>query len=198
MSELIDNTYVVFDLETTGLDPKEGNTIIEIGAVRVKNMKVIDRFSELINPNTPLSADINRITGITDDMLKDCDTEENVLKRFIAWAGDDILVAHNASFDLSFIKIAFLKYDLGRFNYDVIDTLGISRFLEPFEKYHNLTVLMNRYKIVWDEGKHHRADYDSEGTSRVLYAMLTKLREKNIVSFENLSKIPRIILNKRI
>jgi len=198
MSELIDNTYVVFDLETTGLDPKEGNTIIEIGAVRVKNRKVTDRFDELINPGIPLSEDIKRITGITDDMLKDKDTEKNVLKRFMEWAADDILVAHNANFDLSFVKMAYLKYGLGNFNYNVIDTLGMSRFLEPFEKYHNLTILMKRYQIKWDEEKHHRADYDSEGTSMVLYAMFDKLKTKNIVTLENLHKIPRIILNKKI
>lgn len=198
MNQLINETYVVFDLETTGLDPKDGNSIIEIGAVRVKNNQIIDRFDELIDPGMELSEEIVRITSITNEMLKGKSCEEDVVKRFVEWAGDEILVAHNAKFDLSFMYMAYLKYSLGRFNFDVIDTLGLSRFLEPSEKYHNLTVLMDRYKINWDETKHHRADYDSEGTSLILYEMLKKLAEKNISTFDELSTKPRIILNKKI
>lgn len=198
MNQLLDETYVVFDLETTGLDPKDGNSIIEIGAVRVKNNQIIDRFDELIDPGVELSEEITRITSITNDMLKGKDNEENVVKRFIEWASDDILVAHNAKFDLSFMYMAYLKYSLGRFNFNVIDTLGLSRFLEPSERYHNLTILMERYKITWDESKHHRADYDSEGTSLILYEMLKRLKEKNVNTLDELATKPRIILNKKI
>ncbi len=198
MNKLLDETYVVFDLETTGLDPKDGNSIIEIGAVRVKNNKIIDRFDELINPNVKLSDEIIRITNITDDMLIGKDSEESVTKKFINWIGDDILVAHNAKFDLSFIKMAYFKYSLGKFNFNVIDTLGLSRFLDPQEKYHNLTILMERYNINWDENKHHRADYDAEGTSMVLYEMLKKLESQNITTLEELGKVPRILLNKQV
>lgn len=195
---LLEETYVVFDLETTGLKAKEGNSIIEIGAVRVQNNKVVDRFDELINPGVPLDPEITRITTITDDMLVGKRTEEEVVKDFIKWVGDDILVAHNAQFDLSFMKMAFFKYSFGTFNYHVIDTLGLSRYLEPFERYHNLTVLSSRYAIQWDENKHHRADYDAEGTSLILYEMLKRLEKRNIVTFEELSKIPKILINKRI
>lgn len=198
MNQLLEETYVVFDLETTGLDPKDGNSIIEIGAVRVKNNKIIDRFDELINPGVELSEEITKITSITNDMLKEKPSEEEVIKKFITWCGTDILVAHNARFDLSFVYMACLKYSLGRFNFNVIDTLGLSRFLEPHERYHNLTVLMGRYKIEWDESKHHRADYDSEGTSLILYEMLKKLNEQGINTLDELSKKPRIILNKKI
>lgn len=198
MNQLLDETYVVFDLETTGLDPKDGNSIIEIGAVRVRNNQIIDRFDELIDPGMELSEEITRITSITNEMLKGNDNEENVVKRFVEWANGDILVAHNAKFDLSFMYMAYLKYSLGRFNFNVIDTLGLSRFLDPSEKYHNLTVLMERYKINWDESKHHRADYDSEGTSLILYEMLKRLQEQNIETFTDLSSKPRIILNKKI
>lgn len=198
MNQLLEETYVVFDLETTGLDPKDGNSIIEIGAVRVKNNKIIDRFDELIDPGVKLSEEISRITSITDDMLEGKSSEEEVIKRFIEWAKDDILVAHNAKFDLSFVDMACFKYSLGRFNFNVIDTLGLSRFLEPSERYHNLTVLMDRYKIDWDESKHHRADYDSEGTSLILYEMLKRLKEQNINTLEDLSKKPRVILNRKI
>lgn len=198
MNELLNETFVVFDLETTGLDPKDGNSIIEIGAVRVRNNQIIDRFDELINPGMELSEEITRITSITNDMLVGKDTEENVMKRFIEWAKDDILVAHNAKFDLSFVDMACFKYSLGRFNFNVIDTLGLSRFLEPSERYHNLTILMKRYKIDWDESKHHRADYDSEGTSLILFEMLKRLKDKNINTLEELEKKTRIILNKKI
>jgi exonuclease, DNA polymerase III, epsilon subunit family len=198
MDQLLNKTYVVFDLETTGLDPKDGNSIIEIGAVRVKDNQIIDRFDELINPNITLSDEITRITNITNEMLVGKPTEEVIIKKFIEWIKDDILVAHNANFDLSFIKMAYLKYNLGKFNFDVIDTLGISRFLEPYERYHNLTVLMNRYKINWDEKKHHRADYDSEGTSLIFFEMLNKLEKRGIVILADLSRKPQIVLNKRV
>lgn len=130
-------------------------------------------------------------------MVKNSDDELTVLKRFLDWVGNDtILVAHNANFDLSFMKMAYLKYDLGFFNYTVIDTLGISRFLEPSERYHNLTVLMERYQVEWDENKHHRADYDAEGTALVLDKLINKLHDKNINTLDELYLIPRIIINK--
>lgn len=198
MNQLLDETYIVFDLETTGLNPKDGNSIIEIGAVKVKNNKIIDRFDELVNPGCKLDKKITDITSITDEMLVGKINEETAIKKFIEWCGNNILVAHNAKFDLSFVRMAYLKYSLGRFNFNVIDTMGLSRFLEPHEKHHNLTVLMERYNITWDENKHHRADYDSEGTSLVLYEMLKKLSDKNITSLSELEKKPGIILNKRI
>ena len=198
MNKLLEETYVIFDLETTGLDPKDGNSIIEIGAVRVKNNEIIDRFDELIDPGVKLSDEIIRITNITDEMLVGKPKEEEIVKKFITWVGEDILVAHNARFDLSFMKMAYLEYSLGAFNFNVIDTLGISRYLDPQERYHNLTVLMERYQINWDEDKHHRADYDSEGTSLVLYEMLKKLDDKNIITLSDLIRIPRILLNKRV
>lgn len=194
---LDDLTYVVFDTETTGLNPKEGEELIEIGAVKIKNGKIFDRFDELIKPTKLISEKITSITNITNEMVKDCCDELTVLKRFLNWVGNDtILVAHNANFDLSFVKMAYLKYDLGFFNYTVIDTLGISRFLEPSERYHNLTVLMERYKVEWDENKHHRADYDAEGTALVLNKLINKLHDKNINTLDELYLIPRIIINK--
>ena len=194
---LNDLTYVVFDTETTGLNPKEGEELIEIGAVKIKNGKIFDRFDELIKPTKLISEKITSITNITNEMVKNSDDELTVLKRFLDWVGNDtILVAHNANFDLSFVKMAYLKYDLGFFNYTVIDTLGISRFLEPSERYHNLTVLMERYQVDWDENKHHRADYDAEGTALVLDKLINKLHDKNINTLDELYLIPRIIINK--
>ena len=128
-TKLFDNTYVVFDFETTGFNAAGGDTIIEIGAVKLLNGEIIDKFSELINPGRPLPKKITDLTGITDDMLKDCDDEETVVKRFIAWFGDLPMVAHNAKFDTSFLEMAYSKYNLGEFTNTIIDTLELSRVL---------------------------------------------------------------------
>lgn len=199
MEPLLNQTYVIFDLETTGLDPKIGNSIIEIGAVRMRDGIVLDRFDELIHPDVPVSQEITNITSITNEMLEGKPNEEEVVKKFLSWVKEDeILVAHNAAFDLSFLKMALFKYQLGNLNYDVLDTLGLSRYLEPNERYHNLTVLMERYEIEWEEDKHHRADYDSQGTGLILYEMLKRLDRRGIQSKEELFKIPKIFLNKRV
>ena len=104
------------------------------------------------------------------------------------------MVAHNARFDISFIEKAYLKYNLGKLNNIVIDTLGLSRYLESNEKFHNLTALVKRYNINWDESKHHRADYDSEGTAQIFYKMLKKLEINNIKTFGDLCKYNFIVI----
>ena len=98
-SKLEDNTYVVFDVETTGFNAGLSDSMIEIGAVKIKNGEIIERFDELINPGRPLDISITEITSITDSMLQDKDNEENVTKRFKEFIGDFPLVAHNAKFD---------------------------------------------------------------------------------------------------
>ena len=193
---LNDITYVVFDLETTGLSPYE-EEIIEIGAVKVKNHELIDKFDMFIKPSKDIPEYITSITGITNEMVASSSDTLTVLNDFFSFLGDSVLVAHNASFDLSFIKAAMFKYNLGNLNYDVIDTLGLSRYLRPYEKYHNLTVLMQRYNINWDEDKHHRGDYDALGTSYILYELINELKSKNINKLEELYLIPRIILNRK-
>lgn len=172
MKKLTEDTYIVFDLETTGLSSNEGDSIIEIGAVKLANGEIIDRFDELVDPNKLLDPKITEITSITDDMLKGKPNEREVVLRFMDWCGNTPMVAHNARFDLSFLEMAYLKYNLGRFKNTVIDTLGLSRYLESHERYHNLATLVKRYNIDWDEDKHHRADYDSEGTALIFYKML--------------------------
>ena len=193
---LLEDTYVIFDLETTGFYPNSGDSIIEIGAVKIKNGEVIDRYDELINPNTLVSDEITKITGISNDMLKGKRNEEECVKDFMNWVGDLPMVAHNAKFDLSFLDMAYLKYNLGRINNVVIDTLGLSRYLESNERYHNLATLVKRYNIPWDEEKHHRADYDSEGTALIFLQMLKKLELNNINTLKDLYKYPFIVLRK--
>ena len=194
--KLTDIEYVVFDLETTGLYPNSGDTIIEIGAVKIKNGQIIDRYDELINPGKLLSEDIIKITGINNEMLKDKRNECECVKDFIIWVGDLPMVAHNAKFDISFIEKAFENYDLGTFSNIVIDTLGLSRYLESSEKYHNLATLVKRYNIPWDEDKHHRADYDSEGTALIFDKMLRKLELNNFKTLKDLYKYPFIVIRK--
>ena len=195
-NNLIDMTYVVFDLETTGLYPNSGDSMIEIGAVKIKDGKIIDRYDELINPCVPLNLDIVKITGITDEMLKNKRTEEECIKDFMAWVGDLPMVAHNAKFDVSFIDNAYSKYNLGKLSNIVIDTLGLSRYLESSEKYHNLATLVKRYDIPWDEDKHHRGDYDSEGTALIFDKMLRKLELNNIKTMSELLNYPFIVIRK--
>ena len=193
---LTEDTYVVFDLETTGFYPNSGDSIIEIGAVKIKNGSIYDRYDELINPNKPLSDEITKITGINNDMLIGKRNEEECVKDFMKWVGDLPMVAHNAKFDISFLDMAYLKYNLGRINNVVIDTLGISRYLESGEKYHNLATLVKRYNIPWDEEKHHRADYDSEGTALIFLKMLKKLELNNFKNIKDLYKYSFLILRK--
>lgn len=193
---LLEGTYVVFDLETTGLYPNSGDSIIEIGAVKINNGKIVDRYDELINPNILLSNEITNITGINNEMLKGKRNEEVCVKDFMKWVGNLPMVAHNAKFDISFLDMAYSKYNLGKINNIVIDTLGLSRYLESSERYHNLSTLVKRYNIPWDEDKHHRADYDSEGTALIFNQMLKKLELNNIKTIKELSRYSFIIIRK--
>ena len=191
---LLDETYVVFDLETTGLYADKGDSIIEIGAVKMCRGKIIDSFDVLVNPGIKVSDEIISITGITNEMLEGKGNEEDTVKDFINWVGDLPMVAHNAKFDISFINSAYRKYSLGTLNNTLIDTLGLSRYLESNERYHNLATLVIRYNIDWDEEKHHRANYDAEGTALIFYKMLNKLKNNNINTIEDLKRYRTIIL----
>ncbi|MEG2564162.1 MAG: PolC-type DNA polymerase III [Bacilli bacterium] len=186
---LMETTYVVFDLETTGFNAGGADSIIEVGAVKICNGEIIDRFDELINPGCNLSSKITEVTNITDSMLKDKDTEENVIKRFVTWFGNSPMVAHNAKFDTSFLSSAYHKYNLGEFTNCVIDTLKLSQTLDSNFARHNLTALMKRYDIPWDETAHHRADYDAEGTALVFNKMLKKVLANNLYLISDLNKL---------
>ena len=187
--KLLDTTYVVFDFETTGFNAGGSDSIIEVGAVKIFNGEIIDRFDELIDPGRPLPAKITEITNITDEMLKGKDNEETVIKRFIEWYGDLPMVAHNAKFDVSFLTMAYQKYNLGTFTNTVIDTLELSRALDTGYARHSLSALVKRYEVPWDENAHHRADYDAEGTALVFHKMLKKLESRNFETINDLSKL---------
>ena len=186
---MLDQTYVVFDFETTGFNAGGADSIIEIGAVKIKDGEILEKYDELINPGRPLPQKIVDITNITDEMLQDKDNEENAIKRFIAWFGDCPMVAHNAKFDVSFLEMAYKKYNLGTFKNPVIDTLELSRTMDNTYARHSLSALVKRYDVPWDESAHHRGDYDAEGTALVFHKMLKKLSNRNIETMDQLDNL---------
>ena len=186
---LLEQEYVVFDFETTGFNAGGADSIIEIGAVKIKDGHITERYDELINPGKELPKKIVELTNITDEMLKDKDNEENAIKRFIKWFGDLPMVAHNAKFDVSFLEMAYKKYDLGTFNNTVIDTLELSRTMDSNYARHSLSALVKRYEVPWDEDAHHRGDYDAEGTALVFWKMIKKLDNLNIERMNEMDKL---------
>ncbi len=188
-SDIISNTYVVFDLETTGFNAGAGDQIIEVGAVKIKNGEIISKFSKLVDPKRKLVKKITEITGITDEMLKGQASEEEVIKEFQEYIQDLPLVAHNAKFDMSFLEMAYKKYGLGEIKNTVIDTLELSRVLDSNYARHNLSALVKRYDVEFDENNHHRADYDAEATAYVLMKMLKKLNDQNIKKLTDIEKL---------
>ena len=144
---LKDNTYVVFDTETTGFNAGLGNSMIEIGGVKVKDGEIIDRYDSLINPGCKIDPEITRVTNITDDDVKDAKDEETVIKEFKEWIGSLPLVAHNARFDKSMLDMAYYKYNLGELTNPIIDTLMLSRVINRDLKRHSLAALGKAYGV---------------------------------------------------
>ena len=188
-SSLMDSEYVVFDLETTGFNAAGGDSIIEIGAVKLKNGEITSKFDMLIKPPNPISERITSVTSITNEMVADCPNEEEAVKEFIKWAGDLPMVAHNAKFDTSFIEMAYKKYHLGEYKNVVIDTLALSRLLDQDASRHGLSAITKRYGVEFDEESHHRGDYDALATALVFHKMLKKLSSINILTISDLDKL---------
>ena len=191
--DLLDTEYVVFDTETTGFNAAGGDQMIEIGAVKIRNGEITDTFDELIDPKRHLPEKITELTSITDEMLIGKPSEEEVTKKFLEWAGNAPMVAHNAKFDISFIEMSMKKYNLGEFKNTVIDTLELSRTLDQGFARHSLSALVNRYNVDFDEEGHHRADYDADGTAKVFHKMLLKLSSQN---FKKISDLQNKLISK--
>ena len=117
--------FVVFDIETTGFSPVS-NTIIEIGAVKVSGGEIVDRFSTFVNPHVPIPFEIQKLTGITDDMVMEAQSIEDILPQFLEFCEGCVMVAHNANFDASFIKAAAERHKIP-YTLTHIDTLAVSR-----------------------------------------------------------------------
>lgn len=181
---LADATYVVFDVETTGLSAVY-DTIIELAGVKVHKGKIIDRFESFANPHRPLSEEIINITGITDDMLVDAPEVDEVLTNFKDWMGDAVLVAHNASFDIGFLNQGFQKLGFDKIENPIIDTLEMARFLFPDLGNHRLNTLCKHLNI--ELVQHHRAIYDAEATGYLLWKMVELLLEKDMTNHQQLN-----------
>lgn len=177
--------FVVFDLETTGLSAKN-DKITEIGAVKIINGKVVDKFSQLINPQIPIPALITKLTGITDEMVKDQPTIENVIMDFKSFIGESILVAHNASFDMGFIRENMKTSGIHITN-PVLDTLELSRAVYPGLKSHKLNLVAKHLKV--ELLNHHRAVDDSEATAMILLKTLEILNDKGINTLQGLNNL---------
>lgn len=181
---LSEDTFIVFDVETTGLSAVY-DTIIELAAVKIKNGEIIDRFEAFANPHHPLSATTIELTGITDDMVKDAKEVDEVLQDFHTWAGNDILVAHNASFDMGFLNVGYQKAGIEKATNPVIDTLELARLLYPDLKNHRLNTLCKKFDIELTQ--HHRAIYDAESTGYLLLKLLKDALEKDIEYHDDLN-----------
>lgn len=173
-AEGIAGTYVVFDIETTGLSA-EADTITEIGAVLVENGVVRDTFAQLVNPQRPIPPRITELTGITDDMVADKPTIEEVLPKFLAFCADHTVVAHNAKFDTGFIRVLAVRQNLP-FENKILDTLAISRELYPDVRSHKLDVIAKRLDISLDN--HHRAVDDATATALIFIKFMKMIAER--------------------
>ncbi|HET7522003.1 MAG TPA: PolC-type DNA polymerase III [Bacillales bacterium] len=183
--KLLDETYVVFDVETTGLSAVY-DKIIELAAVKVKNGEIIDRFERFANPHQSLSQTTVDLTGITDDMVENAPEIEDVLKAFHEFTGDGILVAHNASFDMGFLNVGYRHIGFEKAANPVVDTLELGRFLYPELKNHRLDTLCKKFNI--DLEQHHRAIYDAEATGYLLWKMVADVKEKGVIFHDQLNE----------
>ena len=168
------STFVVFDIETTGFSPKR-NKIIEIGAVKMKDGEILDRFSEFIDPKEPIPFHITRLTSITDDMVIGCPTRDEIIPRFVEFCEGCILVGHNVSFDISFINENCKQLGIDA-DYTTVDTMGLSRAFFPKQAKHNLDALCKTLGVVNEH--HHRAVDDAECTAKIFMKFLPMMEQE--------------------
>lgn len=168
-----DGTFICFDIETTGLSAAR-DKITEIGAVKVENGVITDTFSTFANPEMPIPQKITQLTGITDDMVKDAPSQSEAVGAFLEFAGDNVLVAHNAPFDTSFIAKAC--EDMGReYNYTSIDTVAISRAILTDIKNSKLDTVAKFLRL--GDFNHHRATDDAEMLARIFINLCQRLTD---------------------
>ena len=188
-------SYVVFDIETTGLSPAL-EEITEIGAIRIENGVQTDSFSQLINPGKPIPGNITDLTGITDQMVKDMPSIDQVLPKFLEFCQGATVVAHNAAFDTGFIREKANRLGLP-FHYKIADTLRLSRELFPNEKKHSLNVVAERLGVSLEN--HHRAVDDATATAEIFLKFLDMIAEQYGASAgeTNIDTKPALLKNPR-
>ena len=177
--DLSEATYVVFDVETTGLSAIY-NDLIQVAASKMYKGNVIAEFDEFINPGHSLSAFTTELTGITDDHVKNAKPLEQVLQEFQEFCKDTVLVAHNATFDVGFMNANYERHGLPKISQPVIDTLEFARNLYPEYKRHGLGPLTKRFGVALEH--HHMANYDAEATGRLLFIFIKEVAEKHGVT----------------
>jgi len=168
-----EDEFVVFDVETTGLSASD-DRLTEIGAVKVCGGLVVDTFSTMVNPQCPIPPRIVEITGITDQMVKDAPLEDTAVADFLKFAGNSVLVAHNAPFDMSFIKSACSRHGM-RCENTYIDTVIMARALLPNSPNHKLDTVAKQLKL--GDFNHHRASDDAEILSRIFMRFISMLEQ---------------------
>lgn len=179
-----DTTFVVFDLETFGLNSHK-NEIIEIGAIKLKGTRIIDTFSSFVNPNKIIPKKISELTHITQDMVDNAPTIEDVLPKFLEFTKDAVMVAHNSAFDMGFIRREAKKYLGIDYKPAVIDTLQMARDLYPDLKGYNLDRLNKTFKLSLEN--HHRAIDDAQSTAKLFIMFLEKYIENGVVNVEDMN-----------
>jgi DNA polymerase-3 subunit epsilon len=183
------NSLIILDFETTGLSPDNGDRAIEIGAVKLENGVVTERFQELMYPGRPVSHFIADYTGITNDMLSTAAPCHEVMDRFADFIQGQNLVAHNASFDKRFLDGELKRISKG-YDGQFACSLLLSRRLYQTAPNHKLGTLIN-YKGIASKGSFHRALYDSEMTAKLWLAMLEDIQEK-----ANIDEVPFSLIQK--
>lgn len=177
--------FVVFDLETTGFS-NINDKITEIGAVKIRDFEIVDRFSELVNPEKDISYRVQELTGITNEMVKDKPTIEEILPKFMEFVGDDVLVAHNADFDTEFIMQKCKEQGL-EYKNKKVDTLMLARIMLPNLKRYKLD------KVAKEVGvqllNHHRAVDDAEATANIFIKFLGMLKKQGVEKLSDVNTV---------
>ena len=170
---------IVFDLETTGLDASTCK-ITEIGAVKIRAGEVVERYNTFVNPECPIPPEVTELTSITDEMVADARTIAEVLPEFMEFVGSRLLIAHNADFDTGFLRVAAKQLGI-EFENPYLDTLALSRFINPELKSHKLNRLAEHYSL--GDFHHHRACDDAEMLAMIFFAMAEQMGKLDINDF---------------
>ncbi|MGM0369043.1 MAG: PolC-type DNA polymerase III [Bacillota bacterium] len=190
-----EETYVVFDLETTGFNPHH-NKIIEIGATKIKSGQIVDSYQGFVNPEEPVPERITELTGITDSMVANAPKIESALAEFLDFVGDATIVAHNLSFDLGFIDDKLKRLNKEELSNSALDTLNLSRALLSDMKSYKLNKLAKKFKVDLDN--HHRADDDAGATAQIFLELMDLMEEEEIDSLNQINDLTSEIDYKRM
>jgi DNA polymerase III epsilon subunit family exonuclease len=191
---LHETTFVIVDLETTGASPKKGAAITEIGAVKVRSGEYLGNFESFVNPLTPIPEYITQMTGITDLMLAKAPVIDEILPDFLEFAGSEaqtIIVAHNAPFDLSFLKSAAKEIDLDWPNYKTLDTVTIARQVLSKEDVPNCKLSTLAQFFGTKTEPNHRALDDAKATTEILHGLIERLGSFDVYDVDALMEFAK-------